>query len=334
MRTSLRQVAERAGVSGATVSRVLNNAANVTISTETKQRIRRIASEMGYSPNRAAQALATGRTQTIAVWVTNLRTRYYAQFIGHAREEIISHDYDLMISGAQVTEDGTLDTSKLMSLPVDGVLTIDLPRGRIPGLEGSLLWGKPFINIGAYVIPEADYVRMDFAAQAYAAVQHLIHVGCKRVAYLVPDWFEWFRQINDERLRGYENAMKDAGREPEFILTPQESRSDVTAMLKSYILKNGYPDGLFCFNDDMAIAAFRVLRDLGLNVPKDVAIVGCDGIEDTEYTDPRITTIVQPIEELSVVAWRLLENRIKNPDIPLQQVTVEARLRIRDSSAR
>lgn len=330
---SLRQVAERAGVSDATVSRVLNNA-NVRIATETRQRITRIAKEMGYQPNRAAQALATGRTQTLAFWAANLRTTYYTELIGYTRQETIKHDYDLMISAAQIAADGSLDTSKLMAWPVDGVLTVDLPRGTIPGLAGSLLWGKPFVNMGGYVNTEADYVRLDFSAQALAAAQHLIDVGCKRVAYLVPDWFDWYRDIDDERLRGYETAIRNAGRDPEFILTHTEARGDVADILKSYILKHGLPDGLFCFNDDMAIGAYRALRDLGLRIPEDVALVGCNGIEDTEYFDPPITTIVQPLAEMCAMAWCLLEKRIQNPSIPLQQVTIEARFRIRGSSLR
>jgi LacI family transcriptional regulator len=330
---SLRQVAERAGVSDATVSRVLNNA-NVRIATETRQRITRIAKEMGYQPNRAAQALATGRTQTLAFWAANLRTPYYTELIGYTRQETIKHGYDLMISAAQVAADGSLDTSKLMAWPVDGVLTVDLPRGEIPGLAGSLLWGKPFVNMGGYVHTNADYVRLDFSSQAFTAAQHLIDVGCKRVAYLVPDWFGWYREIDDERLRGYETAMANAGRPTEFILTVDEARSNVAGVLKSYILKNGLPDGLFCFNDDMAIGAYRALRDLGLRIPDDVALVGCNGIEDTEYFDPPITTIVQPVDEMCAVAWTLLEKRIQDPSIPLQQVTLQARFRIRGSSIR
>jgi LacI family transcriptional regulator len=327
-------VAERAGVSDATVSRVLNNV-NVRIAPETRQRITRIAKEMGYQPNRAARALATGRTQTLAFWSANLRTQYYTQLISYTREEIVKHDYDIMISAAQTSPDGSsLDTSKLMSWPVDGVITVDLPRGTIPGLSGSLLWGKPFINIGAYVNTEADYVRLDFSAQAYAAAQHLIDVGCKRVAYLVPDWFEWFRAIDDERLVGYETAMANACRKTEFILTPNEARSSIAGVLKPYILKHGVPDGLFCFNDDMAIGAYRALRDLDLRIPQDVAIVGCDGIEDTEYLDPPITTIVPPLEEMCATAWSLLEKRIQDHSIPLQQVSLEARFRIRGSSTR
>ncbi len=331
MRTSLRQVAERAGVSGATVSRILNDV-DVSVAPETRLRVRRIAAEMGYQPNRAARALVTGRTQTLALWAANLRSPFYSYVIYHTREEAMRHEYDLMIGGTQMRADNTLDTSKLLSWPVDGIIAVDLPRGAIPGLENSLLWGKPFVTIGAYVTPDADFVQVDFVARATEAVLHLGAVGCKRIAYLVPDWFGWFRQCDDARLNGYETAMAQMGREPEYILTSWEARKDIAPILKSYIEHKGCPDGLFCFNDDMAIGAYRTLRDLGIRIPDDIALVGCNGIEDMNYFDPQITTIVQPLEQMCRIAWAFLERRIKDHTIPLQQITVQPRLEIRQSS--
>jgi len=327
----LRQVAERARVSGATVSRILNDV-DVSVAPETRLRVRRIASEMGYRPNRAARALATGRTQTLAVWAINLRSPYYSRVINLMREEIIRHEYDLMISGAQFSADNAPATSKLVSWPVDGIIALDLPRGASPGMEESLLWGKPIVTMGAYATEGADCVYVDFLERAVEAVRHLASVGCQRIAYLVPDWFEWFREIGDARLCGYETAIARMGREPEYIITTRESRQDVAPVLQGYIERQGCPDGLFCFNDDMAIGAFRALRDMGLRVPEDVALVGCDGIEETAYTDPRLSTIVQPLEEMCAMAWIFLERRIKDHTIPLQQMTLQPRLEIRQSS--
>lgn len=321
-------------MSGATVSRVLNDV-GVSIAPETRLRVLRIASEMGYQPNRAAQALVTGRTQTLALWVANLHSPYYARVIYHTRKETIRHDYDLMITGTQMRADNTLDTSRLLSWPVDGVLAVDLPTaGEIPGLEKSLLWGKPLVDLGAYVIKAADFVFVDFRDTVIEAVQHLDSVGCQRIAYLVPHWFEWFREIHDARLLGYETAMAQLGREPEYIITTDGTRKAVVPVLKDYVERQGCPDGLFCFNDDMAVGAFRALRDLGLRIPEDVALIGCDGIEETAYYDPPLTTLVQPLEEMCALAWTFLERRICEHSLPLQQVTLQPRLEVRGSSLR
>lgn len=133
---------------------------------------------------------------------------------------------------------------------------------------------------------------------------------------------------------GCETALAQTGREPEYILAPDDTRRSVGGVLKDYIARRGAPDGLFCFNDDMAIGAFRALRDLGLRIPDDVALVGCDGIEDAAYLDPPLTTIVQPLEEMCATAWQFLERRLLQPLLPLQQVTLEPSLEIRGSSRR
>lgn len=333
MKSSLREVALRAGVSDATVSRVLNSV-DARIAPETRQRVQRAADEMGYQPNRTARALATGRTQTLALWASNLRSPHSARMIYQTREETIQHEYDLMICGYLFRADGALDTSRLLSWPVDGILTVDLPRGDIPGLEGHLLGGKPFVNMGGYVVEDADHVRVDFTHQARKAVRHLHDVGCRRIAYLLPDWFDWFRQCGDERLQAYESVMAEIGQPPEFLVSPDETRGAVGPILKEHVRRHGCPDGLFCFNDDMAIGAYRALRDLGRRIPEDVALVGCDGIDDTAYLDPPLTTIIQPIEEMCATAWSFLARRIREPHIPTQQVTLQPRLEVRGSSRR
>jgi DNA-binding LacI/PurR family transcriptional regulator len=295
----------------------------------------------GYQPNRNARALATGRTQSVALWATNLRSAYYGEYIHFLHEETLRHDYDLIVRGAKVQESAggdqeeeTLDTSKLMSWPVDGIFAVDLPRYTIPGLKDSLIGGIPFVNVGGYVLESADYVRVDFTQPVTEAIQHLAAVGCKRIAYLVPDWFEWFIQSSDPRLCGYKNAVAALGQEPEFILTPDERREGVASVLPSYIEQHGCPDGIFCYNDVMAIGAFAVLRDLGRRIPEDVALVGCDGIPAAEFLIPPLTTIVQPLEQMCSMAWSLLMQRIQDPALPLQQVMLTPRLEVRASSQR
>jgi LacI family transcriptional regulator len=128
--------------------------------------------------------------------------------------------------------------------------------------------------------------------------------------------------------------MAEAGKQVEYIITPDEHRRSVASPLTDYIERHGCPDGLFCFNDDMAIGAYRTLKDLGRRIPDDVALVGCDGIDDLKYLDPRVSTIVQPLEHMCMIAWTFLERRIKNNALPLQHITVQPKLEIRESSQR
>ncbi|MEO7718840.1 MAG: LacI family DNA-binding transcriptional regulator [Capsulimonas sp.] len=333
MTISIREVAARAKVSRATVSRVLNNV-DVPISAETRRLVRHVAEEMGYQPNRAARALATGRTQTIALWTSNLRSAYYGEVIYYTHEEIVRHEYELFVSAAGMGSGEVVDTNQLASWPVDGVLAVDVPRGKLTGLSNSLIENKAFVNIGAYVLADADYVQVDFQEKAAEAVLHLAEAGCKRIAYVVPDWFEWFEEITDARLTGYREAMAKLGREPEYIITVDERRESATATLIEYAQKHGCPDALFCYNDELAIGAYPALRELGRVIPDDVAVVGCDGIKDTSYLYPALTTIVQPLEQVCATAWTFLKRRIDSPHIPLQQQVLQPRLEIRGSSKR
>jgi len=333
LKVSLSEVAERANVSHATVSRVLNNV-DVPIAPETRRLVRHIAAELGYSPNKAARALATGRTQTIALWTANLRSAYYGDVIHYTNQEIIRHDYEMLVSCLTIGNDSKLDIIKVHSWPVDGILAVDLPRGWIPDLQNSLLESKPFINVGAYVIKDTDYVQIDFKEQAAEAVRHLASQGCRRIAYIVPDFFDWFEESHDARLEGYKKGMAEVGQELVYIVTRNEQREAVGPALKAHIEEFGCPDGLFCYNDDMAIGAYPILRDYGLRIPDDVAIVGCDGIRDTSYLYPALTTVVQPMEQMCAKAWTFLEKRIQNPTIDLQQEVLAPRLEIRGSSQR
>jgi len=289
---------------------------------------------MGYHPNRVARALATGRTQALALWIVNFRSPYYTKLMYYNRKQAESAGYDLMISGAQIRNGGSLDASKLVSWPVDGILAVDVPRGETPGLADGLFWGKPLVNMGGYVTDLADYVRLDFRHRANEAVLHLYEVGCRRIAYVVPDWFEWFEETDDPRLRGYQDAMKELGFEPEYIIIPNEWRSTAIAGVSAYYSAGNRPDALFCYNDDMAIGAYRAVRDLGLQVPSDVALIGCDGIEETEYLDPQLTTLEQPVSKMCEIAWRFMQQRIEDPSIPLQRAVVQPNLLIRGSSER
>ena len=327
------EVAARANVSESTVSRVLSNA-NVSIAPETCKLVRRVAAELGYQPNKAARALATGRTQTVALWTTNLRSVFYAEVVFYINQEVTKHGYELMVNYLRTVDNTSLNTHHLLSWPFDGILAVDLPRSEIHGLEGSLVEAKPIVNVGAYVITTTDYVRVDFRNATIEAVHHLASVGCRRIAYLVPDWFEWFEAIDDDRLVGYRSGVADIGREPEYIVTRDESEGAVEAKVRDYIKKHGCPDGLFCYNDDMAIIVYQVLQDLGIRIPQDVAVIGCNGTRETRILTPQLSTIVQPIEKMCAVAWSFLEKRIGDPKIPLQHHVIPAVCEFRGSTKR
>jgi LacI family transcriptional regulator len=126
--------------------------------------------------------------------------------------------------------------------------------------------------------------------------------------------------------------MKEAGFPCDYLDCPSGYRSDARQAIKEYVGRCGCPDAVFCSNDDLAIGAYRGLRDLGLTVPDDAAIIGCDGLEDTEYLDAPITTIVNPVLEMINIAWQFLQNRMQDRSIPQQTANLRPYLCVRESS--
>src|SRR5690606_29158862 len=118
----------------------------------------------------------------------------------------------------------------------------------------------------------------------------------------------------------------------EYIPLSTNTRAAARAELKSYLEANGCPDSILCFNDDVAIGIYRALCEQGIKVPQQVALIGCDGIDDTEYLECPITTIVQPVEEMCRMAWQMLESRIANPRQPFQQKVLLPELVVREST--
>jgi LacI family transcriptional regulator len=118
----------------------------------------------------------------------------------------------------------------------------------------------------------------------------------------------------------------------EYISLSANTRAAARADIKSYVEEHGCPDGILCFNDEVALGSYRALCDLGIKMPQKVALIGCDGIEDTEFLECPITTIVQPVEEMCNLAWDILQERIVNPRKELTQKVLLSQLAIRDSS--
>jgi len=128
--------------------------------------------------------------------------------------------------------------------------------------------------------------------------------------------------------------MAELGKEPEFIVTQNERPENTISALAEYIERHGCPDGIFCYNDEMAMSAYAVLGKSGRRIPEDVALIGCDGIRETRFLNPSLTTIAQPLEKMCTAAWSLLMQRVQDPTIPLQHVVLPAQLEIRDSTRR
>jgi DNA-binding LacI/PurR family transcriptional regulator len=163
------------------------------------------------------------------------------------------------------------------------------------------------------------------------AVEHLIAIGCKRIAYLVN---HPANHAFEPRWQAYTDSILRAGRDPEYIDIPAGSRAAAREGVRTYAAATGCPDGILCHNDMMAVGVYRGLCDLGLRIPEDVCLVGCDGIDEIEYLDHPLSTIEQPAEEMVRLACARLRDRIADPTAPIQRTVLGAHLVVRQSSQR
>ena len=328
---TLRDVADEVGVSVATVSRVLNGRGDRRISEGTRKQVLAAARDLGYQPNPIARALVTGRTRMIGVAVPYVWYPFAPQVMHFVQEQVGPSGYGIVIQGAESDPQRyTLDLRAIVQ-QADGIIAVERSGNLRAFLDEHGPDQVPVVSVGADVVAEVDWVLVDLAPGARDAVRHLVASGCRRVAYLVPVPSQHERE---PRRVAYDAVMGEVGAPPEHIVVPVGTRAAARQTLLSHVREHGLPDGLFCCNDVTAVGAYRALRDLGVQLPADCALVGCDGIEGGEYLDAPLSTIVQPIEEMCRLGCEFLLRRIKAPDTPPQTATLTAPLVIRESSRR
>jgi len=330
-RITLKDIAQRLDISHATVSRALNRAEDPLISEATRLRVRQVAEEMGYRPNHAARSLLTGRTGLVALWLWSeaLPNSYHANVSQVMHAEALNRSYQLLVNLVSRTTLQSPHNNLFDAWHVDGIIAHEAGPAIQAQFRGERRPPVPVVSTGAYhFLPNADRVVIDVAEGAILAIRHLLDIGRRRIVYVTDDLAH---RSGDPRFSAYNALLPEAGLAPEYIDVPS-ARAGVRAAVRAYVEAHGVPDALFCHNDDMAIASYRGLCDLGIRVPDDVAIVGCDGIEDTEYLEVPITTIAQPLSEMCEIACRFLEQRIEDPARPIQEASLPARLVIRSST--
>lgn len=333
MGVSIKDIADKVNVSIATVSRVLNKKNDHNITQATKQKIWNAASELHYQPNHFARALATGVTHTIGIWASQVHPFFYSNFIMQMQNAVRQSGYDALIVDVQNRFDMHADSSLgLFHWPVDGILAFE-NHSLVQHIINNNLLNIPIVNMGVVTWDGVDWVRIDIEDCCKQALRHLIKSGRNRIAYVGPKTSNF---PGDMRHDAYLSEMNTAGLKTEDILTDVHGggseRWYIRSYIQEYVKKSGCPDAVFCYNDEIAVGCMRGFKDISVRIPEDVAIVGCDGIDDTIYSDPPISTIEHPIKEMCETAWKFLQNRIKDSNMPIQHATLKSRLIIRQSS--
>lgn len=307
-------VALRAGVSQRTVSNVVNGLTSVN--PDTHERVIAAIKELGYRPSLAARSLRVGRSGVLQLVVPELDVPYFAELARSVIKYAEDQGYAVMVRqtlGSRERERDALEGSAAEY--AEGIILSAV------GPVEELMLGRehrpPVVLIGERTgMGLVDHIGIDDVAAAAAATNHLLESGCRRVAFIGahPDSSLRMAAL---RFSGYEHALKAAGMRVDTDLVVQIGsyhRQDGEAAMASLLDRADPPDGVFCATDLLALGAMRCAYERGLTVPRDIAVVGFDGLEEGRYSIPALTTIEPDKQELARVCVDTLLARIRARD--------------------
>ena len=339
MKPKLQDIARETGYSIATVSRALQMDKSALVSIETRERVQQAARSLGYQPNLLGRSLKTGRSNTVSYWTYDAFSPYYA---GMAKQ--------LCAQGAErgyiVAINNTFDAAQLLQTTSGGfdnpfashfdgtIACCDVSFAQTDFARSLHARRAPWVGINTSYPSDLDFAGLDFYGGARAVMAHLLGGGCKNVAMLIGNGAA---HRYDPRARAYSDAMSEAGFELSWIGLSSHKRAPARERMAAYAsehraLGRALPDAIFCVNDEAAIGCFRGLCDENVRVPDEVRLVGCDGIEDTAFHSCPISTLQMPVKQMCAAAWDFLENRVRERDLPQQQILLSPELIVRESS--
>jgi LacI family repressor for deo operon, udp, cdd, tsx, nupC, and nupG len=305
-RPTMADIARRAGVSVSTVSRALAGSPRVTAAT--RGRIARLAGDAGYVLNQVARGLRLQRSRQILVILPTIANPFFAEVVLGVEEEAQARGYGVLVgntSGAPEREQAL--GRHLLTGVVDGLLVL---MGRIPSVLSDIAAAHRVVAISERV-PGSGIatVTIDNAAAAQDAIVHLLQLGHRRIAHIAG---RARSNVALQRTRGYRLALEAAGiaSDEQLIVPGDFSVAAGEAGMHRLLELRARPSAVFCANDEMAVGAIRAARTRGLQVPRDLSVMGFDDVPVAAAYDPPLTTIQQPRHEMGRAAAALLIDQL------------------------
>jgi LacI family repressor for deo operon, udp, cdd, tsx, nupC, and nupG len=305
--TNIQKVAERANVSVATVSRVLNNSEKVL--PETRQKVEEAIRSLNYVPNMLARQFRTAESRSLLVMVTSISNHYYMETVHGISEYAYENGYDILLSetkeDVQRQIDGLLKVKNHMA---DGAIIMEstIKDKLLMSLEKEYPVVQCSVYAGEAPVP---FVSVDNVKGGYIGARFLIDRGHTRIAYIGTNNRA---KYNTDRQQGFLQGIAEAGltQDPALLVSSPLGFEGGSIALELMRLPHP-PTAMFFTSDMQAIGALHSLRDAGYSVPRDVAVLGFDNIELCRVVSPGLTTVSQPMHEIGREAARLLIERIK-----------------------
>ena len=332
MKVTIHDIAEKAGVSIATVSRAFSEAKN-SVKPETREKIYKIAEELNYSPNAIARSLASNTTKTIGVVLPEIQGEFFTDIIQGIDEIAFSEGYHMIVAGSH-SQRNIIDSIMgfMGKSMVDGViLMVPTITNRVQSLLEK--YNTPVVIITDDEDFQAyDTVGIDNYQGAYSIIQHLIKVQNQTKIAIIngPD------ENNDaiKRRAGYMSALKDNGIEPrnEWIIQSDFTLKGGELASSRLLSLRNKPDVIFAANDMMALGCYHVAQSMGISIPEELGVVGFDHIMLSDFIYPKLTTVHVPISELGKNAGSILFEKIsKKKDKEPQHIKISTGVIIGDS---
>lgn len=328
-RPTIRDVAKRAGVSRQTVSRVINDSERV--SPETRRRVEEVIEEMDYRPDALARSMAKGRSGMLACIAPNLTDYTFASLIEGAETMVREHGYFLLSASASGEETFAALVGELVdSRRVEGLIVINpFADDRHRHLSEQF----PTVFAGARPRELAtSSVALDDVSAAKIATQHLLQLNHQRIVCITGPLAE---DCSQDRCKGFQEAVQEAGIEipPEMIIEGNWLAQSGFEALHSLASEGDLPTAIFVQNDQMAVGVLRAARDIGVQVPEQLSVIGVDDIPLAGFLSPPLTTVRQDFHEIGRQAASLLLREISDPLTESRQLRLPAHLVVRRSTA-
>lgn len=332
MAASIKDVAKEAGVSIATVSRVLNDVD--VVNEDTKKKVREAIDKLGYRPNIVARSLKTQKTSTIGIIVPDISNQFYPEIVRGAEDVANIYNYNIILCNADLDPEKEMEyLNVLREKMVDGVIYMS------NSLEPQIieLMKKLQMSIVLVETTEKDKmfpsVTIDNEKAAFDAVEYLIKKGNKRIAYIGSHAdaenagarrFDGYKLALQENNLSFDESLVHFG-----SLKAQDGHEGVL-----HILEKGKFDAVFCSGDEVAMGAINALREKGISVPEEVDVMGFDNIYAASIFYPKLTTIAQPMYDMGSVGMRMLIKIINKQKLDLEHYVLPHELVERDSCKR
>lgn len=323
-------VAQEAGVSYATVSRVLNNDPHVR--PETRERVIHSIAHLGYTVNQQARNLAGGHSRVVGLLVPDLGTGYIGEIIRGVDEALAAAQYDLMLytTHRRKTKESAYVTSLTQGM-TDGLLLV-LPRDPEEYLVSLRKRHFPYVLVDHQGIGDVESaVGATNWQGGYDATRYLLELGHYRIGFITGTMD---LGCSRDRLAGYRAALNECHVPIDAALIREGDFNQPTGYQAARDLFDlpDPPTAIFASNDVMAFGVMEAVRDRGLRIPEDVSIVGFDNIPQAEHVRPQLSTIEQPLADMGREATRRLLELIDNPDLPLTRIELPTKLVVRAST--